>query len=90
MEAERLNVESLNYEDAYSRLEEVVRALEEEDLTVEQAVELYEAGMQLVKHCNARLDQAELRVRQITPDADGEYSFASLTVETERGVFGGD
>jgi exodeoxyribonuclease VII small subunit len=75
------NVElaALSFEEAYARLEEVVRRLEGDDLTIEQSVELYEEGVRLVQHCNARLDGAELRVSQLVPSGDGELRVAPLS-----------
>jgi exodeoxyribonuclease VII small subunit len=70
---------ALSFEEAYARLEEVVRRLEGDDLTIEQSVELYEEGVRLVQHCNARLDGAELRVSQLVPSGDGELRVAPLS-----------
>ena len=57
----------LSYEEAYTRLEEVLRALESGDLLLEQALLLYEQGVGLAAHCAVKLDEAELRVRQWQP-----------------------
>jgi exodeoxyribonuclease VII small subunit len=57
----------LSYEEAFARLEQVLGALESGDLPLEQALELYEQGATLVAYCAARLDEAELRVRQWQP-----------------------
>ncbi len=57
----------LSYEEAYARLEEVLAALESGDLLLEQALTLYEQGVGLAAHCAAKLDAAELRVRQWQP-----------------------
>jgi exodeoxyribonuclease VII small subunit len=42
------------------------------DLTLDQAMALFERGMALATQCNAQLDAAELRVQQLVP-AEGEY-----------------
>jgi len=70
--------EALSFEEAYARLEEIVRRLEGDDLTIEQSVELYEQGVALVQHCNARLDGAELRISQLAPSGDGELRVVPL------------
>jgi exodeoxyribonuclease VII small subunit len=69
---------ALNFEDAYARLEEIVRRLEGDNLTIEQSVDLYEQGVELVRHCNARLDGAELRISQLAPSGDGELRVVPL------------
>jgi exodeoxyribonuclease VII small subunit len=65
-------MENLSFEEAFTELEEVVQQLEAGDLTLDQAMALFERGMALAVHCNARLDTAELRVQQLTP-TPGEY-----------------
>ncbi len=64
-------VENLSFEEAFAELEEVVQQLEAGDLTLDQAMTLFERGMALAAHCNTRLDAAELRVQQLSP-APGE------------------
>lgn len=64
--------ENLSFEEAFAELEEVVQQLEAGDLTLDQAMALFERGMALATQCNARLDAAELRVQQLLP-AVGEY-----------------
>ena len=70
--------EALSFEEAYARLEEIVRRLEGDDLTIEQSVELYEQGVALVRHCNSRLDGAELRISQLAPGPDGDLRVVPL------------
>ncbi len=62
------SVEELAFEEAFAELEETVHKLEAGGLTLEESLALYERGQALVKHCNAKLDQAELQVRELTPE----------------------
>jgi len=59
------STEEMSFEEAFGELEATVRRLEEGDLTLEQAILLYERGMLLAQRCNDALDAAELRVQQI-------------------------
>ena len=61
-------VEKLSYEEALAELEAIVRALESDEHTLEQALALFERGQALLKHCAALLDQAELQVQQLLGD----------------------
>lgn len=61
-------IEELTFEQAFAELEETVRRLEAGGLTLEESLALYERGQALAAYCNARLDQAELRVRQLTSE----------------------
>lgn len=57
--------EEMSFEEAFSELEATVRRLEEGELTLEEALHLYERGKLLAQRCNDTLDAAELRVQQI-------------------------
>lgn len=63
------SIETLTYEQAFSALQTVVEALENESLPLEQSLALYERGQALLRHCAALLEQAELRVRQLNGEA---------------------
>jgi len=60
------DIEKLAFEEAFSELEAAVHRLESGDLTLEEAIALYERGMRLARRCNAALDAAELQVQQLT------------------------
>jgi len=60
----------LTFEQAYAELEKIVAQLESGDLTLEEAVALYEQGQRLARLCGEMLDSAELRVRQVTGDGE--------------------
>jgi exodeoxyribonuclease VII small subunit len=61
----------LSFEELYRELEETVRRLESGDLGLAESLALFERGTRLAEQCNALLDQAELRVRQLTAQPDG-------------------
>jgi exodeoxyribonuclease VII small subunit len=65
-------IENLSFEEAFAELEGVVQQLEAGDLTLDQAMSVFERGVALARHCNTQLDAAELRVQQLIPDT-GEY-----------------
>ncbi|MFO7539183.1 MAG: exodeoxyribonuclease VII small subunit [Chloroflexota bacterium] len=60
----------LSFEEALAALETAVARLETGDLTLEEALALYEQGQTLADYCNQQLESATLRVEQVT--ADGE------------------
>lgn len=62
-------VKDLTFEQAFGELEMAVQRLEAGDLTLEEAIALYERGMRLARHCSDTLDVAELQVRELVlPD----------------------
>jgi len=56
---------ALSFEQAYAQLERTVQRLEQGDLTLQQAIETYEWGIHLARHCGALLDAAELQVEEL-------------------------
>lgn len=66
MSAEPAPAERLSYEQAFAELETIIQRLENEQPSLEEALQLYERGQALAQRCAALLDQAELRVRQLS------------------------
>jgi len=66
--ASEIALDEMTYEQAFTALEEVVSQLETEKHSLEQALALFERGQALARRCTALLDQAELRVQQLTGD----------------------
>lgn len=61
----------MNFEQALSRLGEVVAELEAGQVGLDESLKLYEEGMKLVRFCNETLDRAEQRVMTVRPAGDG-------------------
>jgi exodeoxyribonuclease VII small subunit len=53
------------FEELLEELQETVRRLDEEQLTLEDAVSAYERSVAIANECNRMLDEAELRITQI-------------------------
>lgn len=58
--------EELNFEEALAELEGIVARLEAGDLTLEESLALFERGQQLTEFCSKQLEDATLRVEQLT------------------------
>lgn len=61
-------IEELTYEQAFNELETIVAALESEERALEDALALFERGQALATHCTQMLDDAELKVQQLSGD----------------------
>ncbi|QDX93559.1 exodeoxyribonuclease VII small subunit [Brevibacillus laterosporus] len=72
----------LLFEEAMQRLEEVVRQLEEGDVPLEKAIDLYQEGIQLSRQCATKLDVIEAKVIQLL-DQDGSISERPFHVEED-------
>jgi len=53
----------LSFEEAYKRLEEIAKKLEDGDTPLEDSFELYTEGQKLINSCQGILDQAEKRLK---------------------------
>ena len=78
---DRDDIETMSFEDSYSRLEQVIRQLEEGDLTLEESVALYEEGMFLARHCGKHLQRAEVKVTELLNAAEPEDDDLSGPIE---------
>ena len=58
------NIENMTYEQAYSRLEEVLTALEDKSTGLDKSLEMYEEGIALYRRCKTLLDDAEMKVKK--------------------------
>ncbi len=59
-------IESLTYEQAFAELESIIEALEADQSSLEEAISQFERGQALSRRCSDLLEQAELRIRQLT------------------------
>lgn len=59
------------FEESMTRLEEIVRALENGSASLEQSLHLYEEGIALVRDCSGKLDDAEKKIKLLNVSSDG-------------------
>ncbi len=74
-------VSKMSFEEALAELETIVRQLEQGDVELEQSIAIYERGAALKKHCQARLDAADLKVKQIIQGEDGAVATEPASFE---------
>ncbi len=73
----------LPFEDALKKLEGLVEAMESEDLPLEALLAKYEEGTRLVKICQEKLAEAELKIRQLEKNAAGEMKLKPFETDVE-------
>ena len=74
-----MNQKNITFEENMARLEQIVRAMERGDVALEESLKLFQEGTELVRHCGKLLDEAELQVKKIVTDGNGnpvEEAFA--------------
>jgi len=65
-------------EASLARLEEIVDVLERGDVSLDDAVALYEEGITLAKESAERLKMAELKIKKLSKDIDGKFEVTEL------------
>lgn len=74
-----MNQSNKTFEENMLRLEQIVRAMERGDVALEESLKLFQEGTELVRNCGKLLDEAELQVKKIMTDVNGnplEENFA--------------
>ena len=57
--------QKLPFKQSMSRLEEIITALEKNEIELEDAIALFEEGLQLVNSCDSQLKNFENRVQEL-------------------------
>jgi exodeoxyribonuclease VII small subunit len=68
------DIQTMSFEDALKELETIVRNLESGSGQLDAAIDAYERGAALKKHCEAKLREAQARIEKITVGPDGTVS----------------
>jgi exodeoxyribonuclease VII small subunit len=74
----------LSFEDALAKLEAIVEAMESGDVPLADLLAKFEEGTRLLKLCEGRLKEAELKIEQLKKQKDGTVTFEKF--DTERGA----
>ncbi|MEX1147957.1 MAG: exodeoxyribonuclease VII small subunit [Sphingomonadales bacterium] len=75
------DIHAMSFEDALGELEGIVRKLEAGQVSLEDSIEIYTRGTHLKRLCDAKLKDAETRIRKITQNEDGSLSASALDVD---------
>jgi exodeoxyribonuclease VII small subunit len=74
---------AMPFEEALKKLEGLVEAMESGDLPLETLLAKYEEGTRLVKICQEKLAEAELKIRELEKNAAGEMKLKPFEGESE-------
>lgn len=74
----------LSFEAALGRLEAIVDSMESGEVPLAELLAKFEDGTKLLKLCETRLKDAELKIEQLKKQKDGTLGFDEF--ETERDV----
>jgi exodeoxyribonuclease VII small subunit len=73
----------LSFESALGKLESIVEAMESGDVPLAELLAKFEEGSKLLKVCEARLKDAELKIEQLKKQKDGKPTFEKFAATRE-------
>lgn len=54
-----INISELSLEQAFAKIEELMRDMSDGELSLEESFEKYKLGVELLKHCEGKIDKVE-------------------------------
>ncbi len=67
-----------SFEEALSRLEELLEELESGDVQLDDMLKKYGEGAELIKFCMSKLENAEKQIQQLTGNKDEGFNLEPL------------
>ncbi|MNH23626.1 Exodeoxyribonuclease 7 small subunit [compost metagenome] len=75
----------LTFEQAMERLESIVSRLENGDVPLETAIELFQEGMKLSQLCGGKLEQVERKIELLIESEQGFQKKPFASVNEDKG-----
>ena len=73
----------MTFEEKLQRLDEIVRVLEQGEVSLEESLKLFQEGTKLSADCNKILEEAELQVEVVAKGEDGSPVMEAFSYEAE-------
>jgi exodeoxyribonuclease VII small subunit len=71
------------FEEAFQKLEAIVKKLEEGNLSLEESLKSFEEGVRLSRFCSKKLDEAEKKVEILLKASNGRLVPKPFALENE-------
>jgi exodeoxyribonuclease VII small subunit len=78
---EQKAIKSMSFEESLAELDTIVRGLESGKAPLEDSISLYERGIELKKHCEKKLRDAQMKIEKIVASEDGTVATKPLDKE---------
>ena len=76
--------EKMSSEQALARLEQIIRAMENDKIPLAESLALYEEGVVIVRRLSAELDDAERKIKILQQNAQGEIVAVDFVTDEEQ------
>ena len=77
-----MSTQQIGYADALSELQQILGELEAEDIDIDVLAVKVERAAELIRVCRGRINDAEVRVKEIVAGLDREEDESSQSVES--------
>ncbi len=67
-----MKIDKMSFEESIKKLEEIVKELEDENISLEESMEKFELGIKLSSNCLKKLNEAEGKIEELTRSEDGK------------------
>jgi exodeoxyribonuclease VII small subunit len=74
----KTKIDKYNFEESFRKLESLVEILEKGESTLDEAIQMFEEGMELAKICTDKLNQAEVRLKKLVKIENGKFSLEPI------------
>jgi exodeoxyribonuclease VII small subunit len=77
----------MKFEESLNRLEEIVKNLEEGEISLEESLPLFEEGMKILSKLKDYLANAETKIEKLIKDSNGKFKtdeYRDLSEELEK------
>jgi len=78
------NEKDIPFEEYLTKLENIVKQLEEGDLSLDDSVKLYEEGMSISKICLEKLDSTKQKIEELVIKGEEKYSLRPFSINSEE------
>ena len=68
----------MNFEKSLRRLDEIIAALEGEQVGLDASLKLFEEGVELLRTASTELDKAETKVHMLLEKSDGGFELREM------------
>ena len=65
-------IDSLSYEDAFERLQQITQLLEDGNVTLDDSIKYYEQGVLLKNFCEKKLKDAEMKIKTVLDNKENK------------------
>ena len=84
MNDKKKKVKEISFEDSLKKLEEIVEELEKGELSLDEALKLYEEGMEFSDKCMEKLNESKQKVEKITQEGNNKYHTEPFSVQNNE------